>query len=184
MFKSNDPKSIISVLNYLHLRFSSAVTLYPLVPKEILNRGFTVYISDAGFEVFTAVVMKSLIFWDVMACSLLSCNRRFGGTYRLHLQGRRNKFSKKKPASKQVAPHGGHMFLRNVGWHSTDYTASYPRRWYTVKPLFIVFVGGLKKKRWIRENNRWGRNSLNRIRSGSTEIEWRIRENELSGNDR
>jgi hypothetical protein len=25
----------------------------------------------------------------------LSVNRRFGGTYRLHLQGRRNKFSKK-----------------------------------------------------------------------------------------
>jgi hypothetical protein len=26
----------------------------------------------------------------------------------------------------------------------------------TVKPLFIVFVGGLEKKRWIRENNRCG----------------------------
>jgi hypothetical protein len=33
-------------------------------------------------------------------CSPLSFNRRFGGTYRLHLQGRRNRFS--KPASKQV----------------------------------------------------------------------------------
>jgi hypothetical protein len=31
--------------------------------------------------------MKSIIFWDVMPCSLLSCNRRFGGTYRLRLQG-------------------------------------------------------------------------------------------------
>jgi hypothetical protein len=39
-----------------------------------------------GFEVFTPVVMKSIIFWDVTPCSLLSCNRRFGGTYRLHLQ--------------------------------------------------------------------------------------------------
>jgi hypothetical protein len=44
--------------------------------------------------------MKSIIFWDMTPCSLLSCNRRFGGTYRLHLQGRRNNFSK-KPASKQ-----------------------------------------------------------------------------------
>jgi hypothetical protein len=35
-------------------------------------------------------------------CSPLSVNRRLGGTYRLHLQGRRNKFSKKKIASKQV----------------------------------------------------------------------------------
>jgi hypothetical protein len=25
---------------------------------------------------------------------------------------------------------------------------------YTVKPLFIVFIGGLKKKQWILENNR------------------------------
>jgi hypothetical protein len=54
-----------------------------------------------GFEVFTAVVMKRIIFWDMMPCSPLSCARRFGGTYRLHLQGRRNRFS--KPASKQVA---------------------------------------------------------------------------------
>jgi hypothetical protein len=31
--------------------------------------------------------MKNAVFWDVVQCS--SCvNRRFGGTYRLHLQGR------------------------------------------------------------------------------------------------
>jgi hypothetical protein len=46
--------------------------------------------------------MKSTIFWDTMLCSLLSVNRRFGGTYRLHHQGRKNKLSK-KPAWKQVA---------------------------------------------------------------------------------
>jgi hypothetical protein len=55
----------------------------------------------AGFEVLTAVVMKSIIFWDITPCSPLSFNRRFGGTYRLYLQGRRNRF--RKPASKQVA---------------------------------------------------------------------------------
>jgi hypothetical protein len=54
-----------------------------------------------GFEVFTAVVMKSIIFWDVTPCSLLKCNWRCGGTYRLHLQGRR-KFQQ-EPASNQVA---------------------------------------------------------------------------------
>jgi hypothetical protein len=26
------------------------------------------------------------------------------------------------------------MFLRNVGWNSTDYMASYPRRWYSSWP--------------------------------------------------
>jgi hypothetical protein len=35
-----------------------------------------------GFEVFTAVVMKSITFWDMTPCSSLSFNRRFGGTYR------------------------------------------------------------------------------------------------------
>jgi hypothetical protein len=44
----------------------------------------------------------SINFWDITPCSPLSVNRRFGRTYRLHLKGRRNKFSK-KPASKQVA---------------------------------------------------------------------------------
>jgi hypothetical protein len=34
--------------------------------------------------------LKRIIFWDVTPCSLLRCNRRFGGTYRLHLQGRRH----------------------------------------------------------------------------------------------
>jgi hypothetical protein len=36
------------------------------------------------FEVFTAVTMKNAVFWDAAPCR--SCvNRRFGGTYRLHL---------------------------------------------------------------------------------------------------
>jgi hypothetical protein len=40
------------------------------------------------FKVFTAVTMKNAVFWDVALCR--SCvNRRFGGTYRLHLQGRK-----------------------------------------------------------------------------------------------
>jgi hypothetical protein len=53
---------------------------------------------DVGFEVLTAVVMKITIFLDTMPCSPLRGNRRFGGKYRLHLQGRK-----------------GYMFLRNVG---------------------------------------------------------------------
>jgi hypothetical protein len=48
------------------------------------------------------VNMKRSIFWDITPCSPLSVNRRFGGTYRFHLQGRKNKFSK-KPVCKQVA---------------------------------------------------------------------------------
>jgi hypothetical protein len=40
-------------------------------------------------EALTAVVMKSIIFWDITPCSPVRVNWRFGGTYRLHLQGRR-----------------------------------------------------------------------------------------------
>jgi hypothetical protein len=36
----------------------------------------------AGFEVLTAVVMKSTIFWDITPCSPLKVNQRFGGIYR------------------------------------------------------------------------------------------------------
>jgi hypothetical protein len=33
--------------------------------------------------------MKSSIVWDIMPCSTLKVNRRFGGKCRLHLQGRK-----------------------------------------------------------------------------------------------
>jgi hypothetical protein len=54
-----------------------------------------------GFEVLTAVVMKSTIFSDITLCSSLKVNRRFGGIYRLQ------------------------------DGLSTDCTALYPRRWYS-----------------------------------------------------
>jgi hypothetical protein len=45
------------------------------------------------FEVFAAVTMKNVVFWDVTPCA--SCkNRRFGGMYGLHLQGENNQRAK------------------------------------------------------------------------------------------
>jgi hypothetical protein len=69
--------------------------------------------------------MKSTIFWDITLCSLLSVKRRFGGTYRLHLQDQKNTLCKKfclPPASMLVScvayffdpEDGGDMFFRNV----------------------------------------------------------------------
>jgi hypothetical protein len=94
--------------------------------------------SYVGFEVFIAVVMKSIIFWDMMPCSLLRCNRRFAGTCRLQLQGRKKKF---QLATCLLAgscwnvffdpEDGGDTFLRNVGCISTDYMASHPTRRYS-----------------------------------------------------
>jgi hypothetical protein len=40
------------------------------------------------FEVFTVVTIEKAVFWDVAPCRYC-VNRRYGGTYRLHLQGRR-----------------------------------------------------------------------------------------------
>jgi hypothetical protein len=42
------------------------------------------------FEVFTGVIMKNAVFWDVALCRFC-VNCHFGGTYRLHLQGRKNR---------------------------------------------------------------------------------------------
>jgi hypothetical protein len=41
------------------------------------------------FSVLNKELMKSIFFWDMMPGSAVSGYRRFGGTYRLHLQGRR-----------------------------------------------------------------------------------------------
>jgi hypothetical protein len=72
-----------------------------------------------GFEVLTAVVTMSTIFWDIPQCSLLSVNRRFGGTYRLHLQGQKNKLGTYIHAGCSAyffdPEDGGDMFLRKVG---------------------------------------------------------------------
>jgi hypothetical protein len=54
------------------------------------------------FEVFTAGVMKSIILWDMTPCSPLSLNRRFCKTCRLHLGGRRSKFSKNQQTIAEI----------------------------------------------------------------------------------
>jgi hypothetical protein len=64
-----------------------------------------------GFEVLTAVVMKSSIFWDITPCNRATY---FHAGFLLGL------FFDPE--------HGGDMFLRNVGCLSMDYTKLYPRR--------------------------------------------------------
>jgi hypothetical protein len=48
--------------------------------KETVPGANVTSIIHVGFEVFTAVIMKSISFWDITPCSPLSVNRRFGGT--------------------------------------------------------------------------------------------------------
>jgi hypothetical protein len=42
-----------------------------------------------GFADVGTVTMNSSLFWDMTPCSPVKVNRRFGRTYRLHLEGRR-----------------------------------------------------------------------------------------------
>jgi hypothetical protein len=53
------------------------------------------YVKIVGFDVSTAVTMKNAVFWDVAPSGFI-INRRFVGTWRLQLQGRRNNASEEK----------------------------------------------------------------------------------------
>jgi hypothetical protein len=57
-----------------------------------------------GFEVLTAVVTKSSVFWDITPSIPLKLNRHFGGTCRLHLQGRRINQARNKRERKHSDP--------------------------------------------------------------------------------
>jgi hypothetical protein len=62
----------------------------PSNPLSITHRGCPRSIpGNVGCEVFTAVIMRSTVFWEIAQCSQLKINRRFGGTYPFHIQGRK-----------------------------------------------------------------------------------------------
>jgi hypothetical protein len=104
---------------------ATVVTLYKGWPPKYYRSGYktqkATILPTVGFEVLTAVVMKSTIFRDIAPCSPLSVNRRFGGTYRLLLQGRRMRLLATCSHSGFLLclffdlEDGGNMFLRNVG---------------------------------------------------------------------
>jgi hypothetical protein len=58
-------------------------------------------------EVYTAVTIKNAVFWDVAPCKS-SVNRCFGGTYRLHLQGRKIHKRGNSVSSLQPPAHAGY----------------------------------------------------------------------------
>jgi hypothetical protein len=80
-----------------------------------------------GSEVLTPVVMKSANFWDITPCSLLK------------VTGPRTCFHAGILLDLFDPEDRDDMFLRNVGWLSTDYTSLYPRRYYSIHK-FIVYV--------------------------------------------
>jgi hypothetical protein len=58
--------------------------------KRYLPKPRSAVTSNVRFEVFTAMTMKNADFWDVTQCGS-GKNRRFGGTYRHHHQGEKNR---------------------------------------------------------------------------------------------
>jgi hypothetical protein len=92
---------------------------------------------------------------NIMPCSPVKVSRRFGGTYRLRLQGRKIRRTRNQRDSGWQAE-----LLRNVGWLSTDYTALYqhllaslclsewnnsaPNGWYFVTGTLIISVNIIK----------------------------------------
>jgi hypothetical protein len=87
---------------------------------------------DVRFEVLTAVIMNTYIFWDITPCSPLKVNRRFGGTFHLKSKPSR-KPAELCPACHLISNSACTSTLKrettcSSGWFSTDYTVLYPRR--------------------------------------------------------
>jgi hypothetical protein len=80
------------------------------------------YSKSLGSEVSTVIDMKTFIFWDIMPCSTVKENGRFGGTYRLEFEVGAKKETSVKPVSSGFLvslffnrEDLSYMFLRNVG---------------------------------------------------------------------
>jgi hypothetical protein len=72
-----------------------------IVYKSMIATPFTVRIVE---------FMKKTVLWDVAPCRY-GVNRRFGGTYRLHLQGRREN---KKSASEETVRAGASRLMSEI----------------------------------------------------------------------
>jgi hypothetical protein len=100
------------------------ILLYLLTLNLLLENILKIVKLLVGFQVLSAVVVKSPVFWDIMTRDPLKANELFGGTYCFHLQGRRinERRNQHEAGNKQD-------FLPALCWFlSTDYTALYPRR--------------------------------------------------------
>jgi hypothetical protein len=127
--------------------------LWPLDHRGGRNLSYAKSKHLVRFQVFMTVTMKNAVFWDVTPCR--SCvNRRFRGTQRLHLQGRKirqrgasvSRWQSAVTCSSCFLAHGffypedgGDTFFRNVGSHKM-YTASHPRRRHSSVNIFFSSV--------------------------------------------
>jgi hypothetical protein len=79
-------KAILIAQHSIHL-YKSDTSCTNLYTKAILTAHTCICFKHIIFLRETQSNSKNTIFWAVTPCSPLKVNRRFGGTYRLHLQG-------------------------------------------------------------------------------------------------
>jgi hypothetical protein len=83
-----DLAAVVSVAQQFFHGVNTPQYSQPALKKLVKNKNLNLY--DTGFEVLTAVVRKSSIFWDITPSSPVKVNQRFGGIYcLLLLQSRR-----------------------------------------------------------------------------------------------
>jgi hypothetical protein len=83
--------SVVSLLSSVKTKTVLDDTRLILQVKTCHHSPYAVYLRQSGFasryRVSTNIILKKAVFWDVAQCRS-GVNRRFGGTYRLHLQDR------------------------------------------------------------------------------------------------
>jgi hypothetical protein len=112
-------------LSFIFTIWTAVTYSIEFLPTELANTN----------EYITAMVVKSVISWDITPCSPLIGNWRFEGTFRVHLEVEEE--AKEETSMKQVADFllalffdpedGGDMFLRNISWLITRYTTLHPK---------------------------------------------------------
>jgi hypothetical protein len=75
-------EAVLPSLSLSSMGASTRSLRQPPKPKVLL-----LFKRNIGFEVLTAVVTKSTVFWHITPRRTLTFNGRFGGTYHLYLQG-------------------------------------------------------------------------------------------------
>jgi hypothetical protein len=80
-----DTTHVVLSAEMASVTYQNVIKIIRVVSKEVTVLYFGAHLKGpiSGGVLF----MKSSIFWDMMQCSPLKANQRFGGTCRLHLQG-------------------------------------------------------------------------------------------------
>jgi hypothetical protein len=148
----------------LPIRNQAAVKVSSVDLKESFKVQTNTKISNyfsVRFEVFMVARMKNAAFWDVVPHRSRQ-NRRFRGTWRLHLQGRIGELGTLAALpvgykqwfclADSFYPEGGDTFLSNVGSNKT-HAAPHPRRRHSLICLTYHAICYSCDERWSFTTN-------------------------------